>query len=236
MRAIILAAGKGSRLASMELVVPKPMVRVRGVPVLEHTIEHFDSLGIRDITIVVGYLHEVITDHFGDGRAFGVRISYCKEDHDSLSGTAGGVKGALRLELPPEEPVLIWHGDNFSNCHIHRMLDSHRIKNADITIVTRWRSDVSHSGIMEWDGFNRVSRFEEKPQGRTGGGWINSGIYLINPSILPLLPEKGDFGRDVFPKLVNTNRVFAHGLSHDEFFRWYDTPEELKQLRRDYLK
>ncbi len=192
-----------------------------------------DSLGIRDITITVGFLNEVITDHFGDGTAFGVRLKYSKEDPGALCGTAGGVRRALRHPLP-STPFVVWHGDNFSNCRIDRILESHQLYGADITIVTRWRSDVSHSGIMEWDGHNRITRFEEKPQDRPGGGWINSGIYLIDPSMIEVLPERGDFGRDVFPELIKTHRVFAHGLSHDEFFRWYDTPEDLMALRRDY--
>ncbi len=234
MRAIILAAGRGSRLAPMDLVVPKPMVRVRGVPVLEHTIEHMDSLGIRDITITVGYLNEVISEHFGNGRAFGVRINYSKEDPEALCGTAGGVKRALTIGPTTTEPILVWHGDNFSNCRIDRLLESHRLRCADITIVTRWRSDVSHSGIMEWDSNNRVTRFEEKPTDRPGGGWINSGIYLLNRDVIDLLPRAGDFGRDVFPSLIGTNAIYTHGLSHDEFFRWYDTPEELTALRREF--
>ncbi len=234
MKAIILAAGRGTRLASMDLVVPKPMVRVRGIPVLEHTIEHFDSQGIRDITITIGHLHEVITDHFGDGRAFGVRIRYSPEDPQDLSGTAGGVKRALSLDSPPVEPVLIWHGDNFSNCRIDRLQASHELMNADVTIVTRWRTDLSHSGAMAWNEYNRITEFEEKPENRIGGGWINSGMYLISPEVIPMLPDKGDFARDVFPQLIKEHRVFAHGLSHDEFFRWYDTPGELMQLRKDY--
>lgn len=234
MRAIILAAGRGSRLEPMDLVVPKPMVRVGGVPVLEHTIEHFDSLGIRDITITVGHLREVITDHFKDGRAFGVRIRYSHEDPDSLLGTAGGAKRAFFLEHTVPDLVLVWHGDNFSNCRIDRLHASHRVSGSDFTLVTRWRPDVSHSGILEWDGDNRITRFEEKPKGRTGGGWINSGMYLINPLLMKELPDVGDFGRDVLPEWVHTRHVFAHGLSHDEFFRWYDTPEDLTALRKDY--
>ncbi len=233
MKAIILAAGRGSRLNPIDLVVPKPMVRVGGIPVLEHTIEHMDSLGIRDITITVGHLAHVITDWFGDGSAFGVRIRYSVEEPEALLGTAGGVKRAATGWV--DEPFVVWHGDNYSNCRLDRLMESHERYEADVTLVTRWRSDVSHSGKMEWNVNNRVTDFREK-KGR-GGGWINCGIYVISPKIVRYLPDVGDFGNDVFPHMLTPHdSLFVHGLSHDEFFRWYDTPEDLAELRKDYAR
>ncbi len=236
MKAIILAAGRGSRLNPIDLVVPKPMVRVGGIPVLEHTIEHMDSLGIRDITITVGHLAKIIMGHFGDGSHFGVRIRYSIENPENLLGTAGGVKKAA-ADWVDKEPFVVWHGDNYSNCRLDRLMKSHEQCRSDITLVTRWRSDLTHSGKLEWDGNNRVTEFEEKPAQYSGGGWINSGIYAISPEMVDYLPDVGDFGRDVFPKMVkDRDRLFVHGLSHDEFFRWYDTPEDLAELRKDYAR
>ncbi len=234
MKAIILAAGRGSRLNPIDLVVPKPMVRVGGIPVLEHTIEHMDSLGIRDITITVGHMGKLIMAHFGDGSPFGVRIRYSIEDAENLLGTAGGVKKAAAGWVD-NDPFVVWHGDNYSNCRLDRLITPHKDREADVTIVTRWRSDVSHSGKMEWNVNNRVTDFLEK-QG-AGGGWINCGIYAMSPSVVETLPNVGDFGRDVFPRMIkDRERLFVHGLSHDEFFRWYDTPEDLAELRKDYAR
>ncbi len=233
MKAIILAAGRGSRLNPIDLVVPKPMVRVGGIPVLEHTIEHMDSLGIRDITITVGHLSDVITDYFGGGQRFGVRIRYSVEGADLL-GTAGGVSQAATGWID-KEPFIVWHGDNYSNCRIDRLIGPHKDREADVTLVTRWRSDVTHSGKLEWNANNRLTQFKEKQGG--GGGWVNCGIYVMSPSVVETLPTNGDFGNDVFPlMLAQKRRLFVHGLSHDEFFRWYDTPEDLAELRKDYAR
>jgi len=234
MKAIILAAGKGERLASAEPSVPKPMIRIAGKPVLQHTIDWLASLGIRDI-VVTSSIKAVSLIEFVQDK----EIAFTLED--GPSGTAGGVKRAVqrawswRATEPVDVPFAVWYGDNFSTCNLNRMLDYHRESRADATIAVIWRSDVRNSGAVEWTGNNRITEFIEKPTRRAAAGWVSAGIYILEPSVLEFLPDKGDFGRDVFPEmLVKGKQLYAYGLSYDEVFRWYDTPEDLAKLREDY--
>ncbi len=234
MRAVILAAGRGARLETVEPHVAKPMVRIGKIPVLQHTIAWLVRCGITEIIITAGPMAMTIMDHLEDGRSWGAHIEYTVES--SPLGTAGGVAGAIRA-FPEfgKEPLLIWHGDNFSTLNPIRMLDFHRLMHNDGTIAVIWRANATASSIVEWDQSNRILNFIEKPKLRSPHGWVSAGIYILEPSILEGLPTVGDFGYDVFPQMLLQNfRFHAYGLSYDEIFRWYDTPEDLLQLRKDY--
>lgn len=233
MRAIILAAGDGSRLHDIEPFRPKPMVKVGLVPVLQSTVLHMSRLEIRDITITVRYKKEAIMGYFGDGHVDGVAIKYSEEE--GLLGTAGGVKRAVTMYDRPDEPFVVWYGDNFSTCNLRRMLEYHNHCRSAATIAVHWRTDVRSSGVVEWEGSNRITAFTEKPTRRVRGGFVNAGIYILEPSVIETLPDVGDFGRDVFPRmLVEGADLYAYGLSYDEMFRWFDTAEDLRRLREEY--
>jgi mannose-1-phosphate guanylyltransferase/phosphomannomutase len=232
MKAVILAAGRGTRLQPMLKEIPKPMAMIAGKPVLRHTVEWLVKLGITDITITVGHLKEVVMWYFEDGSRLGANISYSIEDKPY--GTAGGVKKAM---AGVSEPFIVWYGDNFSNCDLNKMADFHRAYGADATITVRWRGDVQNSGLVGWTTDNRLTSFVEKPRERTiPGGWVNCGMYILDPKVLDEIGEgEQDFGRDVFPKMIENGRdLRGYGFSYGECFRWYDTPEDLMQLRKDY--
>ena len=234
MRAVILAAGQGTRLQSVEPDIPKPMVRIGKIPVLLHTILWLVRCGITEIIITTGYKADSIMDLLEDGRAWGAHIEYTVES--SPLGTAGGVKAAMRaFPAVNPEPVLIWYGDNFSTLNPGRMLEFHQLVHGDGTMAVIWRNNATASSLVEWDQSNRIWNFIEKPKLRAPHGWVGAGIYILEPSILEGLPSVGDFGYDVFPQMLLQNfRFHAYGLSYDERFRWYDTPEDLAQLRKDY--
>ena len=141
MNTIILAAGKGKRLCSVEPDVPKPMVSIGGKPVLEHTLEHMNMLGVRRVTITLGHLGDVIMDHFKFKHS-GIDIHYAIEKEEL--GTAGGAKHAA---LASSDTVLVWYGDNFSTIDLFRMLSYHINTRSDATIAVHWRSGVAASGV-----------------------------------------------------------------------------------------
>lgn len=232
MTAVILAAGEGRRLQPLVHSVPKPMAIVCHKPVLEYTLEWMAKLGITNIIITVGYLREAIMNHFNDGRKWGVAIEY-SIDNEPM-GTAGSLKKAMAKR--PQGPFAVWHGDNFSTCNLTRMMKHHHMNRAAATIAVCWRHDVTHSGVIEWTQETRITYFEEKPQRRAPGGWVSAGMYILDPSVLEDIPDGPcDFGKDVFPKMILKGYpLHAYGLSCDELFRWYDTPEELISLRRDF--
>ena len=233
MKAIILAAGRGTRLQSVEPDIPKPMVKLQGKPILQYTIEHMVKLGIKEIVLTIGPMKEQIMDYFGDGERFGVPIRYSIEA--SPLGTAGGVKQAMAQMEEIGNTVAVWHGDNFSTCDLNRMRRVHHECQGDATIAVCYRVNTSASSILEWTRGSRITHFEEKPRfSRRAFGWVSAGIYIIGPEILPELPDAGDFGLHVFPRIVARNAAHVYGLSYDETFRWYDTPEDLQKLREDY--
>src|ERR1700676_2990811 len=116
MRAFVLAAGEGRRLRPLTERVPKPMIEIRGRPILEHNVRLLVRHGFDDITINTHYLPDVVTAHFGDGRKFGARISYSHEDE--LLGTAGALN-AVRARF--DETFAVLYGDNLTTCDLSRL-------------------------------------------------------------------------------------------------------------------
>src|SRR5215471_18486316 len=155
MKAIILAAGQGSRLKEVEPDVPKCMVRIGGKPVLERTIEWMNQLGINDIIVTVNKNNsDYISNYFGSS------IRYAVEE--TPKGTAGGVINVWRGAVL-SEPIIVWHGDNVSNCNLIRMIEFHNRTRADGTIAVCWRADAQPSSIVEWNQNTEIIYFHEKP-------------------------------------------------------------------------
>lgn len=229
LKAMILAAGHGTRLRPLTDRLPKCMVPVCGRPILEHTIEQFVSSGISEIIINVSHLAHVIMEYFADGRRWGAKITYSIEDRPL--GTAGGVKKASWFF---DGPFVVWYGDNLSRCDLGRLYRLHALKGALATIGLHYREDVSQSGIVELDANERIVRFLEKPQqGQAFSHWVNAGIYILEPSVLSHISHEGtpDFGRDIFPHLVSKQlAVFGYRLSAEEGLIWIDRPEDLQRF------
>ncbi len=231
MKAMILAAGEGSRLRPLTDRVPKCMIPVAGKPLMEHTVEWLCRFGITDIVVNVCHLPELIRAHFGDGAKWGARISYSVEERQL--GTAGGVRNVASFF--GAEPFLVWYGDNLSTCDLARVQEFHGETGGIGTIAVHWREDVSQSGIVELDHRKRVRRFVEKPApDEVFSHWANAGIYLLEPDVLRLIPTEGpqDFGRDVFPlALAGERGLFGYELSANERLAWIDRPEDLEAVR-----
>jgi NDP-sugar pyrophosphorylase family protein len=229
LKAMILAAGYGTRLRPLTDRVPKCLVCVAGKPVLEHTIEWLVSFGVADIIINVSHLADVVMDGVGDGRRWGVRISYSIEDRPL--GTAGGVKKASWFF---DGPFLVWYGDNLSRCNLERLYGLHREKGGLATIGLHYRDDVSQSGIVAVDADDRVMQFLEKPgSSQVFSHWVNAGIYVLEPGVLNFIgPEEApDFGRHVFPNMLsNGQALFGYRLSADEGLAWIDRPEDIERI------
>jgi NDP-sugar pyrophosphorylase family protein len=230
MRAFILAAGEGRRLRPLTERVPKPMIEVRGRPILEHNVRLLVRAGVRDITINTHYLPDVVTTNFDDGKKFGARISYSHETE--LLGTAGALN-AVRDRF--EETFVVVYGDNLTTCDLSRLIEVHRSGQATATIAVYARDDVSQSGVVVLDGDDRVLRFVEKPQAEERlGHWVNAGLLVLEPSIFRYIPSEGfsDFGRDVFPAaLAAGDRIQAYRMT--EHLWWIDSLADYERTVRD---
>ncbi len=208
-RAMILAAGEGTRMRPLTARMPKPMVPIAGRPLIEHTIERLAEAGVREIAINLHAHAGVIADHLGDGSRFGVKITYAFEPR--LLGTAGSVK-ALEAFFA-SGPFFVVYGDVYARLDLGQLLRHHRERHALATIALRRPDDVSQCGIVEQDDDGWITGFTEKPPSvdDASDAWANGGVYVLEPGVLRHIQDgiEQDFGRDVFPALVRTGRAIA---------------------------
>ena len=228
MKAILLAAGLGTRLRPLTDTLPKCMISVGGKPVLQRNIEWLHSQGIDDLVINLHHCPEAVTDYFGNGRDFGVRINYSYED--KLWGTAGAVQRAKEM-LGPER-FLVVYADNLLDCNLLRLYTVHTSRQAFLTMALFWRqTNVSASSTVSFDPDGRVTAFKEKPRSHeVQSHWINAGLLLCEPEIMQFIPDNQptDFGHAVFPALLKANkRVYSYTMQSHETLRWIDTPADL---------
>lgn len=237
MKVIIMAGGKGTRIASVKSDVPKPMIPICGKPILEWQIENLKACGLTDITLVIGYLGHVIKDYFGDGAKFGVSISYFVED--SPLGTAGAL-----FKMPElTEDFLLLCGDVILDVDLNRFIEFHKKNHA-------WASLMAHPNDHPYDSSlivteilppqvpggnpvdtHRVVRWMNKEDERLYyKNRVNAGIEIISPELLketmkhfvprhPETPDKIDLDRDVLKPNIPSGKIFA-----------YDTPEYIKDM------
>lgn len=217
MRAVIMAGGRGTRIASVNSDVPKPMIPVCGKPILQYQIENLKACGISDITLVIGHLGSVVRDYFGDGSAFGVSISYFEET--SPLGTAGAL---FRMPELTEDFVLMC-GDLILDLDFGRFVAFHKRKGALASLVSHPNSHPYDSSLLVTDSEGRVLRWMNKEEPRLYyKNRVNAGIEIISPELLRRIApaaEKVDLDRDVLKPAIGTGLIFA-----------YDTPEYIKDM------
>ncbi len=227
--ALLLAAGRGSRLGALTDHIPKPMLRVRGKPAIERHVEQLAAGGVEDIWINLHHQGQVIRKYFGSGDRWGVRIHY--SDEREVLGTAGALKN-LEKEFSSGDFFVVY-GDNLAACDYRALAAAHSAGTL-LTIALCHNDEVSSSGIAELSAEGRVLRFQEKPlPGENFSHWVNAGIYAASPALLPLLPAGvSDFGRDVIPALLASGQC-VRGFVLPAAVEGIDTPEML--ARADVL-
>jgi mannose-1-phosphate guanylyltransferase/phosphomannomutase len=213
LKAVILAGGEGSRLRPLSLHRPKPMVPLFDHPVLESIIALLHTHGITEICLTLQYRPDCIKDYFGDGSAFGVSLTYFTET-DPL-GTAGSVKACR--EFLGDDDFLIISGDAVCNFDLTACAEFHRTHQADATLILQRHDRPLEYGLVVTEEDGKITRFVEKPSwGQVCTSTVNTGIYFCNPRIFSHIPdnESCDFGKDVFPALLQKNRpLYGHVAS-----------------------
>jgi NDP-sugar pyrophosphorylase family protein len=175
MRAVILAGGKGTRLAPYTTVLPKPLMPIGEMPILEIVIRQLERHGFNDLTLAVGYLAELLMAYCGDGSKFNVKLGYSREEQPL--GTAGPI--ALVPDL--NDTFLVMNGDLLTTIDYGAMLKYHRERNALATIACYQRDVKIDLGVIEIGQDNWVANYIEKP---TYHYAVSMGIYLFEPEIL----------------------------------------------------
>jgi dTDP-glucose pyrophosphorylase len=181
LQAVVMAGGKGSRLMPLTEDTPKPMLHVGDRPVLEIIIDQLKQAGIRQVTLATHHQAEKIEAHFGDGKQFGVALSYVAEDRPL--GTVGG----LSLVEPPASTTLVINGDILTQVDFRAMLAFHQEHRADLTVAVRHYEMRVPYGVVECDGVE-VKGISEKP---SKGFFVNAGIYLLEPGVYRFIPKDG---------------------------------------------
>lgn len=182
--AVVMAGGRGTRLAPLTEKLPKPMVRVAGRPILERLILHLVGFGIRKVFLSVNYLAQVIIDHFGDGSRFGCRIEYLREKEPL--GTGGSLS---LLPSAPTHPLVVLNGDLVTQVNLAELLDFHEKGGYSATLGLRQYAHQVPFGCVDVEG-GRIVRMEEKPLIER---LVNAGIYAINPAVVGRVPKGTSF-------------------------------------------
>lgn len=221
--AVIMAGGFGKRLLPLTEHTPKPMLPIGDRPLLEHTISRLRDAGIRRVAISTHHLADRITDHFGDGNAFGVNLQYMSEDQPL------GTAGALRLMGDIQEPVLVINGDILTGLRFQDMAAHHHAQRADITVgLRRCELEIPY-GVVDTDG-DRVCGVREKPKQTF---LINAGVYLIEPHVYQLIPEGQRFDMtDLIQRLIDRGRRVV-GFPIVEYWLDIGRPADYEQAQLD---
>jgi NDP-sugar pyrophosphorylase family protein len=229
-QALILAAGQGIRMRPLTYEIPKPMMPVKGRPIIEYIVEQLREVGIRDITIVIGYLGDHIKNHFGDGFKFGVRIHYIEEEKPS--GTAGPLRAAQALM--GNKPVLMYYGDVLAEIDLRAFIEYHT-QFADLaTLALTSVPDPSAYGSVRMSGQKVVEVIEKPKDTPAASRLVAAGIQIIEPAIYDLIPKKSFsmLEEDVFPVLAKEGKLTGYMFEG----RWFDvgTPDVYERALKEW--
>lgn len=243
MKVVIMAGGRGTRIAELFPDIPKPLIPVDGMPILEREIRSLASQGFMDIILTVGYLANKIIAYFGDGSRLGVKIDYFVEE------TPLGNAGALfqLKEKIGNEPFFLLNADAAFDVDFNRMLDFHKKHGGLVTLFTHPNSHPYDSGLIIADKDGNVEKWlskeDERPQWYNNR--VNAGLHVIDPKVLDqslknleIDPSTGypkgkvDLDRQILKPLCGTGKMFCY--DSPEYVKDMGTPERFYQVEADY--
>jgi mannose-1-phosphate guanylyltransferase/phosphomannomutase len=234
MKAMILAAGVGSRLDPLTRNVPKPLVPIVNRPVMEYLVQLLKKHGFDEIMVNLHYLGDHIQNYFGDGSRWGVKIHWSFEDQ--LWGDAGSVK---RVEdFFRDETFIVIGGDDLTDMDLSRLIRTHKDKGALTTIALSLVDDPSEYGIVLMNEESRITRFLEKPKGEViFSNTANTGVYVFEPEIFELIPRGVFylFGKNVFPMLLE-QRLPLYGHLTAAYWKDVGNLKIYQQTHKDVLE
>lgn len=248
MKAMILAAGKGTRVRPLTYDLPKPMIPLLGKPVMAYLVEHLAKYGVTEIMVNVSYLHDKIEEYFGEGHQFGVQIGYSFEGYTiddgevvpQPIGSAGGMKKIQEFGRFFDETTIVLCGDALIDLDIKSALFEHRRKGALASVITRevpW-DKVSSYGVVVTDKDGRITQFQEKPPRQEAlSNFISTGIYIFEPEVIDLIPsgQTFDIGSQLFPLMAERGLPF---YAQKRPFNWLDigSVSDYWEVLQDVLK
>jgi NDP-sugar pyrophosphorylase family protein len=227
MKAVVLAGGKGARLSPYTKVLPKPLMPIGDMPILEVILRQMKLAGVTDVVLTVGHLSALLRAFFQDGSQIGLNISYSYED--SPLGTAGPVAFVPGLE----ETFLVMNGDVLSTLALEKIIQFHKEEKAVATIATHHRQVKIDLGVIQWDGDARITGYIEKPSYDYS---VSMGIYVFEPRVLAYIPKGQyyDFPDLVKALIANGERVV--GYRFDGYWQDLGRPDDYASAAQDFDK
>lgn len=238
MKAVIMAGGRGTRISSVVTNIPKPMIKIDGIPVLEREIDCLRKQGFTDIILTVSYLGSIIMEYFGDGtgispstgKSFGVNIEYYFENEPL--GNAGAI---FRMKDRLNEDFLLLNADLLFDIDFNRFVSYHKEKGGIVTLFTHPNSHPYDSGLIITDNDNRVEQWLTKEDERPKyyRNRVNAGLHVISPKLLEQEVDtpKIDLDRQLLKPLSGTGKMFAY--DSPEYIKDMGTPERLLTVTDD---
>ena len=224
MRAVILAGGKGTRLAPYTTVFPKPLMPVGDMPILELLIRQLRRAGIDRITLAVGHLSSLLMAYFQDGSALDVEIDY------SLEREPLGTAGPLKLVSGLDETFLVMNGDLLTDLDFPSMIAAHAKANALATVGIYERTVRIDLGVVEITPDMHITGYVEKPTNRF---MVSMGVYVLEPEILAHIPEGVSFDLpDLIGRLLTEGREVT-GYRHEGYWLDIGRPDDYQQAQDD---
>jgi NDP-sugar pyrophosphorylase family protein len=234
MKAMVLAAGKGTRLFPLTGVLPKPMAPVADKPIIQHIFELLSRMGTDETHANVHYLADVFLDHYGEETKVG-RMDVRFHREQQLMGTAGGVKNVAEAF---EETFVVVMGDALTDVDVGEVVDFHKEKKAAATIALTPVEDTTEYGVAVLDREKSIVGFQEKPGPEEAiSNLANTGIYVLEPKALSYVPEGAffDFAKDLFPRLLEAGERVAGYNIIGSYWSDIGNLSAYKKAQRDVL-
>ena len=237
MRAVIMAGGKGTRLASLTKgEIPKCLYPIKDRPMIEWQLLQLKKYGINDAVLVVGHLGEQIREYLGDGAQLGMHIEYIVEQEPL--GTAGALYylRSDKSNVPaPQDPVIFMMGDIYFDFDISRMLEFHKNKGAFVTLLAHPNMHPYDSDLIVTDKDDRVLGFDSKHTVRDYwyDNLVNAGIFVMNPELFEYVkePKKLSLEKDLLSGIISEKTLYAYRTP--EFIRDVGTPDRVEATEKD---
>lgn len=231
MKVVIMAGGKGTRISSVASDIPKPMIEIDGIPVLEREIQCLKEQGFKDLIITVSHLGHIIMNYFGDGLDFGVHIEYFVEEQPL--GNAGAL---FELKNKLTEDFLLLNADSIFDIDFNRIVKFHKEKGGLVTLFTHPNSHPYDSGLIIADKTGAVEQWLTKEDARPKyyQNRVNAGLHVVSPEILEVRPEgaKVDLDRQLLKPLAGTGKMFCY--DSPEYVKDMGTPDRYEAVCKDF--
>jgi len=223
--AVVLAGGKGTRLAPFTHVLPKPLLPVDQRPILDHVLTRLAAEGCGRVTLALGHLGHLIETYCSDGRRWSLEIDYFREEHPL------GTVGALALLDLPTSPFIVMNGDVLSDVSYHVLFDAHSTAGAELTISSFRRTVCDEFGVIDRAPEGQVVAYEEKPHHEY---LVSMGIYVLDPSVVDLVRagDPMDFP-DLVQAMLGAGRA-VHSHVHSGYWLDLGRPDDFARANEEF--